>query len=135
VSHYLKRLYAAPVIAGVITVAAAGTAMALDITGTAGHDRIIGSRGDDTIAGGDGFDVLHAGRGTDSLSGGLGNDRLFASGPHETNVDTVAGDEGDDRIRVRDGARDVVTCGPGIDRVRADQMDSVAGDCESVRPR
>ena len=37
------------------------------------------------------------------------------------------------RIRVRDGHRDVVTCGPGIDRVRADPADSVATDCEVVR--
>jgi hypothetical protein len=42
VSHYLKRLWAAPVIAGAIAVAAAGTAVALDITGTDGNDRIIG---------------------------------------------------------------------------------------------
>jgi hypothetical protein len=26
-----------------------------------------------------------------------------------------------------------VTCGPGIDRVRADSADSVAADCEVVR--
>ena len=98
-----------------------------------GFDRVRGRWGDDTISGGEGFDVLHAGRGTDSLSGGPGNDRLLANGPRDGHVDTVAGDEGDDRILVRDGTRDVVTCGPGIDRVRADQMDQVAADCEAVR--
>jgi hypothetical protein len=45
----------------------------------------------------------------------------------------VSGDEGDDRIIVRDGDYDVVTCGPGIDRVVADPGDSVAADCERVR--
>lgn len=225
VSHYLKRLWAAPVIAGAITVAAAGTALALDITGTEGHDRIVGSRGVDTInalggpdrvfaragddvvslgdgsdfvrggrgndaldlgegsdrahgglgddnvqggvgddriiagwgddtvdagpgfdrvrgrrgndsiSGGEGFDVLHGGRGQDTLSGGPGNDRLFSSWRADPESDTLNGDEGDDRIFVRDGVRDVVTCGPGIDRVRADQMDSVAADCETVRLR
>ena len=47
--------------------------------------------------------------------------------------DTVNGDEGDDRILVRDGVRDVVTCGAGIDRVRADFADDVAADCEQVK--
>jgi hypothetical protein len=44
VSHYRNRLLAAPVIAGAIALAAAGTAVALDITGTDGRDRIIGPR-------------------------------------------------------------------------------------------
>jgi hypothetical protein len=43
------------------------------------------------------------------------------------------GDEGDDRILVRDGHHDVVTCGPGFDRVQADPADSVAADREAVR--
>ena len=47
--------------------------------------------------------------------------------------DTVNGDEGDDRIFVRDGTRDVVTCGAGFDRVRADFADDVAADCEQVK--
>jgi len=50
-------------------------------------------------------------------------------------TDTVNGDEGDDRILVGDGQRDVVTCGPGLDRVVADAGDSVAADCEVVRVR
>jgi hypothetical protein len=45
----------------------------------------------------------------------------------------VNGGEGDDRIIVRDRQRDVVTCGPGFDRVHADSADSVAADCEVVR--
>jgi len=36
-------------------------------------------------------------------------------------------------IQVRDGTRDVVTCGPGFDRVRADFQDAVASDCERVQ--
>ena len=48
--HYRKRLLAAPVVVGGMTLAAAGTAVALDITGTDGRDRIIGSRGVDTIS-------------------------------------------------------------------------------------
>ena len=49
VSHYRKRMLAAPVIAGAITLAAAASAVALTIIGTEGPDRIIGSRGVDTI--------------------------------------------------------------------------------------
>jgi Ca2+-binding RTX toxin-like protein len=94
-----------------------------------------GRAGDDTISGGEGFDVLHGGHGRDTLSGGHGNDRLLASARRDPASDTVNGDEGDDRILVRDGHRDVVTCGPGIDRVRADATDSVAADCEAVRVR
>jgi hypothetical protein len=34
---------------------------------------------------------------------------------------------------VRDGEPDRVTCGPGFDRVLADQVDVTAADCERVR--
>jgi Ca2+-binding RTX toxin-like protein len=77
--------------------------------------------------------VLRGGRGQDTVSGGPGNDRLHAHAPRDPFTDTVNGDEGDDRILVRDHQRDVVTCGAGIDRVQADPLDSVAPDCEVVR--
>jgi hypothetical protein len=35
-------------------------------------------------------------------------------------------------LRVRDGERDIVTCGAGADRVDADQLDELTGDCEAV---
>ena len=89
-------------------------------------------RGATTRAGGEGFDVLHGGLGA-TRSGGPGNDRVFAAAPRDGNVDIVDGDEGDDRILIRDGIADVVSCGPGIDRARADQNDEVAADCEAVR--
>jgi hypothetical protein len=49
VLHCLKRFSLAPVIAIAIVALGAGTAMALTITGTDGHDRIVGSRQADTI--------------------------------------------------------------------------------------
>ena len=76
---------------------------------------------------------MRGGRRRDALSGGVGNDRLHAHAPRDPLTDTLNGDEGDDRILVRGGHRDVVTCGPGFDRVQADQADSVAADCEVVR--
>ena len=60
---------------------------------------------------------------------------LIAGGdpPVAPATDTLNGDEGDDRILVRDGQHDVVNCGPGFDRVIADTTDAVAADCEVVR--
>jgi hypothetical protein len=107
----------------------------------AGDDVVRTGAGDDVIRCGPGNDVVMSGRGKDRVSGGSGNDRLFG-GPGNDRLfsgwrgdpaaDTLSGDEGDDRILVRDGHRDVVTCGPGVDRVRADAADSVAADCEVV---
>ena len=50
-------------------------------------------------------------------------------------ADTVNGGRGHDRIYVRDGEPDRVTCGPGNDRVMADYRDDVAKDCERVDPK
>jgi hypothetical protein len=47
-------------------------------------------------------------------------------------VDSIDAGAGDDDLRVRDGLADTVTCGDGTDRVDADAVDVVAGDCETV---
>jgi hypothetical protein len=44
----------------------------------------------------------------------------------------VAAGDGDDAIRVRDGATDRISCGGGRDRAVADRSDAVARDCEAV---
>jgi Ca2+-binding RTX toxin-like protein len=49
--------------------------------------------------------------------------------------DHVTGSRGADDIRVRDGVRDVVKCGDGVDKVVADKKDRVAVDCENVSRR
>ena len=64
-SHCLKRLWVAPLIAAAITVVTAGTAVALVITGTGGHDRITGSRAADTIDAKGGPDAVFALAGND----------------------------------------------------------------------
>ncbi len=47
--------------------------------------------------------------------------------------DTISGGSGNDRIDVRDSNRDVVTCGPGKDFVRADPMDKAdKRSCEKI---
>jgi hypothetical protein len=53
----------------------------------------------------------------------------------------VRGGDGNDRIRVRDGELDVISCGPGLDVAILDFADVIEGatltaldgDCEHVR--
>ena len=80
-------------------------------SGRAGPDRLVGT---------DAAELLCGGWGRDTLVGGPGHDRLF-------------GEPGNDAIDARDGAFDVVGCGPGRDTVRADRIDLVGVDCELVR--
>ncbi len=87
-----------------------GTAKADKLVGTAGKDRLLGYGGDDWLRGLEGNDVLDGGRGRDTVSGGPGNDIVLA----------------------REGVRDRVYCGLGTDRVVADPLDRVEGDCETV---
>jgi Tol biopolymer transport system component len=79
----------------------------------------IGTPRGDRLGGSTGRDLLCGLGGRDRLRGGRGEDRLFGAG-------------GDDRIEARDGAFDVVGCGPGRDSVVADRRDLVGEDCERV---
>jgi hypothetical protein len=106
----------------VIALALAGTATARTIVGTPKGDRISGTPRADSIFGGTGGDHLFGGPGADFLSGGPGHD-LLDGGP------------GNDRIAAQYDVRDRVTCGPGLDTVTADLLDSVAANCELVSRR
>jgi len=93
-----------------------------------------------TLLGGPGADRLTAGPAGDTIEGGAGNDRLEGGGGNDTmygglGIDTVAGGPGDDLLRTADGLADRVDCGDGADRVEADTLDSVEGNCESVSRR
>jgi Tol biopolymer transport system component len=85
-------------------------------------DLAYGLEGRDRIRGNGGHDVLYGGRGADLLVGGSGRDVLKGGG-------------GRDMIGAKDGERDDVLCGRGVDRVIADQHDRVAEDCERVARR
>ena len=61
------------------------------------------------------------------IVGTAGPDRLRGT----TGTDRVLAGPGDDVIFVRDGRRDVVSCGAGIDRAIADQRDVLAG-CDRI---
>ena len=78
--------------------------------GTGRADGLCASGGRDTVWGLGGNDLLRGGPGRDRLIGGPGKDRVLA----------------------RDGARDTIACGSGVDRVLADRLDVVGKDCEIV---
>ncbi|HEV3407296.1 MAG TPA: hypothetical protein VG079_01300 [Gaiellaceae bacterium] len=89
------------------------------LTGTAGRDVICGLGGDDRIRGGAGNDVLRGGDGGDRLLGHAGRDTLSGGGGR----DAMFGYAGNDTFFARDGRRDRVNGGAGIDRARLDRAD------------
>ena len=112
--------------------------IALGGTGAAGADnlKVVGPL-NDLLSGDSGNDVLDGGDGVDDLRGDEGNDTLVGAGGNDTiqggsGADAVDAGEGDDTINVPDGTADKVTCGNGVDKVRADTVDEVAADCENV---
>jgi hypothetical protein len=92
-----------------------------------GADRVRGNRGHDCIVGGRGDDRLLGGKGDDRLTGSKGADRMDG-GPGRNAYDAAAGA---DRIKARNGQRELVRCGPGEDWVRADSNDRLRA-CEHV---
>jgi hypothetical protein len=89
------------------------------LEGGLGSDVIIGSRYGDLLEGGGGNDRVSGRAGADSIDGGRGKDRL-------------SGGAGVDSIDSRDSQRDIVSCGTGRDRAKADRRDRVRG-CERLR--
>lgn len=94
----------------------------------AGNEFLGGDTGNDTIDTGDGNDDLRGEEGADTLIGGNGNDMIQGA----PGVDTIDAGAGDDTVNSPDGLADKITCGDGIDLVRADTVDEVARDCENV---
>ena len=99
--------------------------------GGEGRDLMAGGRGDDNQQGGGGSDMVFAGPGRDVTDGGDGRDLLWAlarvdvSAIGDTEGDELSGGEGNDRFRVRDGARR--SYHPGPDASGADQGHESAG--------
>jgi uncharacterized repeat protein (TIGR01451 family) len=134
-----------------------GSAFGDRLFGRAGRDLLRGRAGNDCLYGGDGNDVLDGDGGNDSLWGSDGRDRLFGGSGNDrlrggakadelhgdtgndelaggTGRDRVWGGPGNDTISARDGSRDVIVCGSGLDRVTADRRDRLRG-CERVTRR
>jgi Ca2+-binding RTX toxin-like protein len=107
------------------------------VYGTYKADRLIGNARNNFLNGGGGRDVLIGGRGDDvlvhgsKLFGGPGNDRLQGEDGDDLLVgglghDRLLGGKGNDRFGARDGARDRVNGGAGVDRGRFDSaLDAV----------
>jgi hypothetical protein len=106
----------------------AGTIAGDVITGTRRADFLLGGEGDDCLNGLGGADRIDGSTGADKLNGGDGGDRL-AGGP---GLDRLSGGPGVDVIQARDGARELVRCGPGRDLARLDRRDRAIG-CERMR--
>lgn len=118
---------------GIDTVIVAGDPVSISLNdaaddGTAGQRLDIRSDIEDvdataagaaTLVGSDSGNVITAGSGPAKITGGAGFDELI-------------GGTGADTIDARDGYGDRVSCGPGTDKVTADQLDQVAADCENV---
>jgi Ca2+-binding RTX toxin-like protein len=108
-----------------------------NISGRAGDDEVEGDRGDDDLCGDEGDDHIQGGPGNDEIEGGPGDDDLQGQSGNDLVVggkghDVLSGGRGRDRIRARDGVRDRINCGAGVDTVRADRADVVARNCEHV---
>ena len=121
----------AAVLAGTITLNAAGNT--LDMTGvTTSNYTINGGNGSDTIIGGDnaGGDVIVGGSGNDVISGGGGNDAITGGNGR----DTFNGGIGNDRLVVNNQAEVLVNeaynGGSGIDKL--DLETAVAIDLSST---
>jgi Ca2+-binding RTX toxin-like protein len=113
----------------------------IDSGGGPGDDRLSAGRNAGGRLGGDaGDDVLIGSRFADGFLGGPGNDRLVGGGGADL-IDPAGSDPGNDlilagpgpdEINTRDSRRDIVKCGSGRDRVRADRQDRLRG-CEVIR--
>ena len=102
-------------------ITAPGGKVAAFFEGGPGDDVITGSARNDVLRGDAGRDRIAGGAGADNITGGAGADR-------------IAGGVGGDFIKVRDDARDSVSCGAGRDRVNTDRRDVVNG-CERINRR
>ena len=91
--------------------------------GTSGANALVGTERNDNLSGMGGPDTLRGRAGNDVLRGGPADDRLFG-GPGR---DVLLGEQGNDNLSARDGERDTVNGGPGIDQAWVDRIDVVRG--------
>lgn len=110
----------------------AGDSQANRIEGFGGDDVILGRGGADRLTDDwsrAGNDRLFGGAGEDRLSGGDGSDFLGGG----TGKDSLRGRHGDDRFRAKDGFRDEVRGGGGVDWARVDRALDLLSGLERVR--
>jgi hypothetical protein len=106
------------------------------LTGAGGDDQLAGGLGVDRLSGDDGQDVLGGEDGDDLLIGGGGVDRFY--GDDIGACIALSCSSGRDDIRARDGVREEINCGPGIDTLESDGNDvlydsvSLSDQCEGA---
>ena len=106
------------------------------MSGDAYDARDSSTDGNDRVGGGKSFDQLVGYGGNDKLLGRSGGDYIFAEESSENpGKDVVQGNEGNDEILARDGAKDTIGCGTGKhDTVYYDEgIDTVSSSCERKR--
>lgn len=98
------------------------------VFGGRGQDLLRGGPGSSWLVGEGGADTLRGGRGRDRLDGWASDDRLIGG----KGADHASGWQGRDRFRLgrgndsvhaRDGTREVIRCGPGVDSAFANPRD------------
>jgi Ca2+-binding RTX toxin-like protein len=99
------------------------------IVGFGAGDRMLGRNGHDCLIGGTGGDRLVGGDGSDRLTGGTGRDVLIDT----RGFNAYDAGSGNDYVNARNGVRELVRCGAGRDRARADRRDRVRS-CERLSP-
>ena len=135
-----------------------GTNGADNLYGRGGNDILFALAGDDNLLGGPGKDVvlggnkvrpfggdkhLVGGPGNDWINGGNGSDIIVSNAGNDFVSNPAGASRPRDKFSAGDGkdvividndpaARDLVSCGDGIDWVSADKKDAVAADCENV---
>jgi hypothetical protein len=113
-----------------------GTALADELEGSGRGDVVFGLGGSDRILGRGGNDCLLGARGADLLRGEEGHDRLTGeAGPDVlvggAGLNAYDAGRGADLVKAANGRRELVRCGPGRDRVRADRGDRLRA-CERI---
>lgn len=148
----MMRLLSLPAAGLALALVTASPALAEAALGTEGDDVYVGTAqadeydgfaGNDTISGGGGADLLIGGEGDDTISGGAHADYLIGGGGANSldpgpGVDETAGGTGPDTITLgNDQARDIVQCGGGHDVVILvggfDVQDEIGVTCEEIR--
>lgn len=122
-----------------------GTKRADRLVGTRGNDVFYARGGNDTIVGRGGRDVVFGGSGNDRIVGGAGADRLFGGAGRDrivggrgsdllvggTGRDLLLGGSGNDTLLAKEGFRDVVSGGRGLDEYSLDRWLDHARSIES----
>ena len=123
-------------VAALVCLAVAAAAVAVTERGTNRGDVLRGTKRADTLKGRGGADRLIGGPGADVLIGGRGPDRLRGgSGFDSINMRRGAelASPGRDRINARDGGRDSINCGAGIDVAIVDRSEDGVYFCEKIK--